>query len=89
MQELIESGRLIDLILIATVLEGIALIIFNWKTKKGIPPRPLIFNLLAGFCLLLALRAVLADAWWGWIALSLFAALLAHLLDLQQRWRNH
>jgi hypothetical protein len=37
---------------------------------------------------MLALRGALVGAWWGWIAVGLLAALVAHLFDLQRRWRH-
>jgi len=44
-------------------------------------------NLLAGGCLLLALRfALIAAAWWM-VAACLAGSLVAHVLDLRQRWR--
>ncbi len=44
-------------------------------------------NLLAGGCLLLALRFALTGAAWWIVAACLAGSLLAHLLDLKQRWR--
>jgi hypothetical protein len=43
--------------------------------------------LLPGIFLLVALRAALAGAAWPWVPSALTAALVAHLLDLRQRWR--
>jgi hypothetical protein len=42
--------------------------------------------LLPGIFLLVALRAALAGAAWPWVPSALTAALVAHLLDLRQRW---
>jgi hypothetical protein len=42
--------------------------------------------LLPGIFLLMALRAALAGASWPWVPMALTAALIAHLLDLRQRW---
>jgi hypothetical protein len=47
-----------------------------------------VFNLLAGACLLMALRSALSGSGWAWIAAWLFAALVAHLADLARRWRR-
>jgi len=44
-------------------------------------------NLLAGGCLLLALRFALVGGAWWLVAACLAGSLLAHLLDLRQRWR--
>ena len=58
------------------------------RSGLGIAPRDLLPNLLAGAFLVLALGLALAAAWWGWIALSLLGALLAHLADLRRRWKS-
>jgi hypothetical protein len=44
-------------------------------------------NLLAGGCLLLAVRFALTGGQWWQGALCLLGSLVAHLLDLRQRWR--
>lgn len=85
MDDLFASGRIVDLILALVVLEGLLLLAL--RRMHGIPMLPLMGNLLAGGCLLLALRGALVDAAWPWIALALFGALLAHLVDLGGRWR--
>ena len=57
--------------------------------SRGAPPLATLWpNLLAGSCLLLALRLALGQASWQWLALVLAVSLLAHLLDLRQRWRR-
>jgi hypothetical protein len=88
MQEFIASGHAIDLILLLVLAEGLALFAYRWKTGRGIAGADLIANLLAGACLMLALRAALAGAGWIWIALCMSAALLAHLADLWRRWQR-
>jgi hypothetical protein len=86
MSALFASGRVIDLILGLTAAEAILLILWHRRTGRGVPPRPLLLNLLAGACLLLAVRAVLCGAGWPWVALALAGSLLAHLADLRERW---
>ena len=88
MSGLFASGRIVDLVLGLTVLEGLALMAYRRRTGRGPAPAPLLANLLAGICLLLAVRAALVDAWWGWLALCLAGSLVAHLADLGLRWRN-
>ena len=88
MTELFTSGRIVDVILALMVLEGIVLVVYHRATGRGIAPSGLLANMLAGGCLLLALRVALTGASWHWIALSLAAALLAHLADLRCRWRR-
>jgi hypothetical protein len=86
--ELFATGRIVDLVLALMVLEGIVLVAYHRTTGRGLAPVGLLANLLAGVCLLLALRAALIGASWRWIALALAAALLAHLADLWRRWRS-
>jgi len=88
MGEAIASGRIVDLILVLMAAEAVGLILYRRATGRGIAPLDLIVNLAAGACLLLAVRAALGGAGWGWIAASLAAALAAHLADLGRRWRG-
>jgi hypothetical protein len=85
MAELFASGYIIDLILGLVVLEVLALAL--WRRRFGTGPTPggLAANLASGGFLLLAVRAALVDAWWGWIALALLGSLVAHLVDLYGR----
>ena len=88
MAGLFESGRVVDLILALMILEALALMALARAFPGRVRLAGLLFNLAAGACLLLALRAVLHDAAWyvagAWLAL----ALVAHLADLQQRLRR-
>ena len=68
MSQLFVGGRIVDLILGLMVVEALALIVYHRWTGRGIAPPDLLGNLLAGLCLLLALRAALVGATWGWIA---------------------
>jgi hypothetical protein len=86
--ELVASGRIVDLILGFMVLEGLVLAVWHRRTGRGLAPLDVLANVLAGACLLLALRAALVGAAWFWIALALSAALFAHLFDLVRRWRR-
>ncbi len=86
MAALFASGRIIDLILAFTVLEAVALMWWHRRSGRGPPAGAIFGNILAGMCLLLALRVALTGGWWGWTALALLAALLAHAFDLSQRW---
>ena len=87
MNALFASGRIVDLILLLTLVEAIALVLHHRATGRGVSADDFLGNLISGVFLLLALRAALVGAWWGWIALSLLAALAAHLNDLRGRWR--
>jgi hypothetical protein len=83
--ELFGSGRVVDLILALIVLEALALALIHRRTGRGIAPADFLPTLLAGACLLLALRAALAGSGWVWIAAALAGALAAHLADLRRR----
>lgn len=86
MSELLLSGRLIDIILLLVALE---ILLLRSLRSRGAPPvLALLPNLLAGASLLLALRLALGQASWVWLALALTTSLVAHLMDLRQRWRS-
>ena len=82
------SPGLIDAILCLVGLEFIALQIFRARTGRGPRALDLLFNLVAGGCLLLAVRTALSGAAQVWLLFWLSAALLAHLADLSRRWRG-
>lgn len=81
-------SRLIEVILLGMVVEGVALLAWHGRAGNGIAPRALLPNLAAGGCLLLAMRLALGDAGWPWIACCLAGALVAHVVDLRRRWVN-
>jgi hypothetical protein len=85
---LFASGRIVDLVLGLVLLEGLLLLAIRHRTGEGVAPAELVAFLLAGAFLMLALRAALTGAAWGWVALWLLAALVAHLSDLRLRWRR-
>jgi len=80
--------RLIDAVLLLTVVEGLALAAYHRATGRGIPSRDFALNLVSGLLLMLALRSVLAGAGWWWTAACLAVAGLAHGADLWMRWRR-
>ncbi len=92
MLSLFATGRIVDIVLAITAITAITaieatlLVLYHRRTGRGPPPSGLLGNLLSGVCLMLALRAALVHAWWGWIGLWLIAALGAHLNDLRRRW---
>lgn len=83
----IDAG-VVDLILLLVALEALALL--GWRKLRGggIAPADLLFNLLAGAALLLALRAALAGAGSAWIGAALALALVMHAEDLRRRWQS-
>ncbi len=70
MAELFASARAVDLVLAVVVLEGLTLAIYHARTQRGPAPRDFVANLVAGACLLLALRAALTHAPWTWIGVA-------------------
>ncbi|GAC1620639.1 MAG: hypothetical protein NVS9B10_02580 [Nevskia sp.] len=80
------SGRIVDLILLLMLAEGVLLWIWHRRTASGVAPADLLVNLASGMSLLLALRAALLGLSWSWIAVALTAALFCHLADLRRRW---
>jgi hypothetical protein len=86
MQQLVVSGRIVDLILALVVLEIAVLGYIRARRGSGIAWQALLPNLLAGASLLLALRSAITGAAWPWIAVWLAVAGLAHVGDLRIRW---
>lgn len=85
MADLFASGRIVDLILGFTLLEGIVLVAWRRGTGRGLAIADVLSMLLPGICLLLALRCTMTGAWWGWTAACLLASLVTHLADLGRR----
>jgi hypothetical protein len=80
MQDLIASGRIVDIILVVMLLEmGVLL------ATRRLPAADIAFMMLPGACLLLALRAALVGAPWGYVAASLAASFVAHMIDVFRR----
>lgn len=82
-----ERGLLVWLVngvLMVALLEAAWLL--RRAARAGQPAGPLLANLGAGLALMLALRLVLADLAWPWVAACLAGAGLAHVLDLRARW---
>jgi hypothetical protein len=82
----IDAG-VVDLILALVFLEALGLL--GWRVLRGggLAPADILFNLMAGAALLLALRAALAGAGPAWIGAALSLALVMHAADLWRRWR--
>lgn len=87
MGALFAEGRIAELILGLMVAEFLALLALRRATGRGPRPVAILVSLLAGACLVLALRAALAGSDWPWVAAWLLAALLSHGADLFLRWR--
>lgn len=93
MAEFLQSGAMIDAILVLVALEAIAfLVLFRF-----VPNAPRLFaphlavlwpTLLSGALLMVAVRMALTDAPWTWIAGMLAAAGLSHVVDIALRFRR-
>ena len=84
MTGLIQSGQLIDIILVLIVLEFLLLLAVSRRQQSHFGLRDFAFTLVSGACLLAALRLAIAGADPAWILLCLTAALAAHLFDLRR-----
>ncbi len=85
MSELFASGRIVQAILALVAVEAVALALVHLRTGRGLPLSSILWNLLAGAALLLALYNALVGAPWPWIATWLAIGFVAHLADLWLR----
>lgn len=85
MESLFASGRIVDLALAVLLAEAALLSLLYWRKGRAAEALRLLPVLVAGACLLAALRAALTGGAWPVMALSLTGALLAHLADLGLR----
>ena len=88
LEELITTGRIVDIMLVFIAIEILALLAIRRATGAGIATLPLLINIGAGGSLMLALRADLTGAGWQWVAFFLVVALLFHVIDLLLRWQR-
>ncbi|QAU49946.1 hypothetical protein EAS56_24275 [Bradyrhizobium guangzhouense] len=87
MIDFLSGVHAVDLILVIVAAEIIAITLYWHVTRRGISPRELLPNLVAGALLLLALRLSLSDYSWPWYTACLALAGVANVADLRQRWR--
>lgn len=88
MSEAFSSGLVADLVLAVMALEAGLLAWYRRRHGRGVPVGETLAFLAAGACLVLALRAALVGASWGWVAAALAGAGTAHAVDLALRWRR-
>jgi hypothetical protein len=84
MSEFFSTGRVADVVLLLMMVEAIGLA--AWRQGRGFAVIEVVFALLPGVLLVLALRAALLQLHWTWVALFLALALPVHLADLRYRW---
>ncbi len=85
MEAFFAGGHVADLILAVLVAEAAWLVARHRRTGQGLAPRAVMLATLPGVAFVLALRLALTGAWWGWIAIALAGAGIAHLADLRER----
>jgi len=88
LEELIRSGRIVDIMIAFVVIEIVALLVYRRLTGRGVPTYSLLVNIGAGGSLMLALKAVFGGAAWTIVAACLLGALVFHTLDVAQRWQK-
>lgn len=81
------ARRLVELALSLTALEAAALATYHRSTGRGVAPADLAGDLLAGACLMAALRAASGGARLLPTAAWLTAAGLSHAAAVHRRWR--
>jgi hypothetical protein len=75
----------VDALIGLVLAEALLLCAWHRLRGRGLPPRELLPNLLAGALLMLALRCALTPGW-AWAALACLAgAGLSHAVDLARR----
>jgi hypothetical protein len=81
-----DGTQLIDIVIIATLLEWAALSLLRHRRQRGQPQLAIAGTLLPGLCLMLAVRSAMQGLPWYAVASLLSAAGLAHLIDIRRRW---
>jgi hypothetical protein len=84
-----DGTQLIDIVIIATLLEWVVLSLLRHRRQRGLPQAAIAGTLLPGLCLMLAVRSAMQGLPWYAVASLLSAAGLAHLMDIQRRWTRH
>lgn len=84
MEDFIQSGRAVDVVLVVVALEFCGLVALR-RGRRRQASVDLFFALAPGVLLLLALRAALVGMHWPWIALLIAASFPFHLIDLARR----
>lgn len=87
MTDLLASGRLIDFIMIGLAGEAL-LLFFLHRRRGGWPWRDWLPSLLAGLCLMVALRIALSGLPVEWLMAALAGSGAAHAWDLSGRRRR-
>ncbi|MEQ1682820.1 MAG: hypothetical protein ABL916_04160 [Burkholderiaceae bacterium] len=81
-------AQIIDAVIVFTLIECVALVLYHRRTGRGVAVRDFFANMVSGLCLMFALRCLATDAGAAAVALFLLAAGLAHGVDIVMRWRR-
>ena len=81
-------AQVIDAVIVFTLIECVALVLYHRRTGRGVAVRDFFANMVSGLCLMFALRCLATDAGAASVALFLLAAGLAHGVDLLMRWKR-
>ncbi len=79
---------LVDLVIVATLIEFFVLRALFAKKRVGVAPKDFALNMLSGVSLMLALRVALSNGPSTLILITLSAAGLLHGLDIMRRWQR-
>ncbi|MBL9024805.1 MAG: hypothetical protein JNL21_21595 [Myxococcales bacterium] len=88
MEALYRSGAILDLAIAITTIELVLLLVASARGKIALKPGEAIGQVLAGLCLMIALRAHVAGLDYRLTLVILTAALPAHGYDLARRLRG-
>ncbi|MFK8032157.1 MAG: hypothetical protein AB8G18_18145 [Gammaproteobacteria bacterium] len=86
LQRLIETGRIVDIMVLFVLVEVAVLLAYRFRTGRGIAPLSLLLNVGAGGSLMLALGATLKNMGFAMIGFFLVLSLVFHIADLVKRW---
>lgn len=88
MEALFTSGHIADLVIAFMIVEAIALLWIRKPLGLSINAQDVVWLILPGLFLVLALRGALVAASWKLIAAALLGALASHIVDLRRRSRR-
>ena len=88
MTEFFARGHFVDLVLLFVAIEAVVVVAYWYKTGRGVAPADFLPGLCSGALMLLALRFTLGGAGWVLPSACLAGAGIAHLFDVQTRWRR-
>lgn len=83
------APSIVDAILVLVGLELCGLLLWRRLRHGGMPTWEAVSFLGAGGGLLLALRALVRGAPFGWFAAAMLLSLVMHLWHVRQRWEPH